>query len=68
MNTKRLEKWANGSLFAVARDSEGRFAPGAQGLTLEVWDTAHGPVVKAVRREAGRFVGSTNFRFLANIH
>lgn len=61
MATKRLEKWFNGDIVAVARDERGRFAEGAQGYHLEVWDTEKGPVVKAVRRDQGRITGGTNF-------
>lgn len=61
MNTKRLEKWATLGVVAVARDEQGRFASGAQGFDLEVWDTSTGPVVKAVRRDQGRITGPTNF-------
>lgn len=62
MNVKSLESWS-GNTVAVARTEVGTFAPGAQGLTLEVWNTRKGPAVKAVRRDAnGRILGPTNFR------
>jgi hypothetical protein len=62
MNVKSLESWA-GNTVAVARTESGTFAEGAQGLTLEVWNTRTGPVVKATRRDAkGRILGPTNFR------
>lgn len=58
---KTLENW-NGSAVAVVRDRDGKFGPGAQGLSLEVWNTRKGTVVKAVRRDAlGRIEGPTNF-------
>ncbi len=62
MNVKTLENW-DGNVVAVARQSDGRFADGAQGLGLEVWNTRKGAVIKAVRRdEKGRILGPTNFR------
>ncbi len=61
MNTKRLENW-NGETVAVARRSNGTFAEGAQGLSLELWNTRKGVTVKATRRDAqGRILGPTNF-------
>ena len=61
MNTKRLENW-NGEKFAVTRTNDGKFGPGAQGLSLELWNTRKGVTVKAVRRDAqGRIEGPTNF-------
>jgi len=61
MNTKRLENW-DGETFAVARTSDGKFAEGAQGFSLELWKTRKGVTVKAVRRdEVGRILGPTNF-------
>lgn len=61
MNTKRLENW-NGPVAVVARANDGKFGPGAQGLSLELWNTRKGVVIKAVKRDAlGRIEGPTNF-------
>jgi len=62
MNTKRLENWS-GTALAVSRSNDGTFASGAQGLSLELWNTREGVVIKATKRDRlGRIQGATNFR------